>query len=81
MYSHVYGDGVPHLHVHLQALYPNTPASTGKSALAGASIIVSLAEWPQAPRGYMESVRSFSCASTMPLSTSDRADRVRSNFR
>src|SRR5690349_5927251 len=25
VYSYVYGDGVPHLHVHLQARYPNTP--------------------------------------------------------
>jgi histidine triad (HIT) family protein len=61
VYSHVYGDGVPHLHVHLQARYPNTPREYWPKRVGRASIIVSLAEWPQAPRGYMESVRSISC--------------------
>jgi histidine triad (HIT) family protein len=61
VYSHVYGDGVPHLHVHLQARYPNTPRQYWPKPVGKAAIIVSLSEWPEAPRGDMESVRSISC--------------------
>jgi histidine triad (HIT) family protein len=61
VYAHVYGDGVPHFHVHLQARYPGTPREYWPKAVGTAAIIVSLAEWPQAPRGDMQSVRSVSC--------------------
>ena len=61
IYSHVYGDGVPHFHVHLQARYPNTPRQYWPKPVGKAAIIVSLSEWPEAPRGDMESVRSISC--------------------
>ena len=32
VYAAVFGDGVPHLHVHLLPRFPGTPASTGGSA-------------------------------------------------
>lgn len=60
VYSYVYGDGVPHFHVHLQARYPNTPREYLPKRSGKAAITVSLTEWPDAPRGEMESVRQVS---------------------
>lgn len=60
VYSHVYGDGVPHLHVHLQARYPDTPREYWPKRTGTSAILISLPEWPDAPRGDMESVRSLS---------------------
>lgn len=60
VYSYVYGDGVPHLHVHLQARYPHTPLEYWPRRSGQAAITVSLSEWPDAPRGGMESVRQLS---------------------
>src|SRR4051812_47981133 len=53
VYSHVYGDGVPHLHVHLQARYPDTPRAFWPRR-DGNAIIVALSDWPEAPRGGLE---------------------------
>lgn len=41
VYSFVYGDGVPHLHVHLAPRYPGTPADYWGHRLQ---------RWPDAPR-------------------------------
>lgn len=40
LYSFVYGDGVPHLHVHLAPRYPGTPNSNWGHRLQ---------RWPDAP--------------------------------
>ena len=40
---------------------PNTPRPYWPKPVGKAAIIVSLSEWPGAPRGDMESVRSISC--------------------
>lgn len=59
VYAHVYGDGVPHLHVHLQARYSGTPRDFWPSRNDSGAITVSLTSWPDAPRGDMEAVRSL----------------------
>jgi diadenosine tetraphosphate (Ap4A) HIT family hydrolase len=41
VYAFVFGDGVPHLHVHLVPRYPNTPHEYWGARLG---------EWPEAPR-------------------------------
>jgi histidine triad (HIT) family protein len=41
VYAFVFGDGVPHLHVHLAPRYPNTPHEFWGARLG---------EWPDAPR-------------------------------
>ena len=41
VYAFVFGDGVPHLHVHLAPRYPNTPHEFWGARLS---------EWPDAPR-------------------------------
>ena len=50
VYAMVIGDGVPHLHVHLQARYPGAPREYwwGK-----------VTEWPDAPRGQLPQVAGF----------------------
>ena len=57
VYGFVYGDGVPHLHVHLQARYPGTPGEFWPRR-DGQAIVVALTEWPGAPRGGIEAVRA-----------------------
>jgi diadenosine tetraphosphate (Ap4A) HIT family hydrolase len=60
VYAHVYGDGVPHLHVHLQPRYPNTPVEYWPRRLDDGAIATSLTSWPSAPRGGLEAVRAIS---------------------
>lgn len=57
VYAFVYGDRVPHLHVHLLGRYPGAPEEYRGTAVD---------EWPQAPRGdaadvaeYVERLRSL----------------------
>ena len=57
VYSFVYGDAVPHLHVHLQPRYPNTPAQF-RPRRDGNAVVVALADWPDAPRGDVEAIRA-----------------------
>ncbi|MBI2711107.1 MAG: HIT family protein [Actinobacteria bacterium] len=59
VYAHVYGDGVPHLHVHLQARYPGTPREYWAARTADRAIAVSLGNWPDAPRGDASTVRAL----------------------
>ncbi len=59
VYAHVYGDGVPHLHVHLQARYPATPREYLPKRDANGAITVSLTNWPDAPKGDLEAVRAL----------------------
>ncbi len=54
VYAHVYGDGVPHLHVHVVPRYPGTPLEYWASRVT---------EWPDAPRGDLENVRQLSASS------------------
>ena len=51
VYSHVYGDGVPHLHVHLVARYPGAPREYWT---------LQTKAWPGAPRGGRADVRELS---------------------
>lgn len=60
VYAHVYGDGVPHLHVHLQARYPATPRDFWPRRLDDGAIATSLTSWPEAPRGDLGTVRELS---------------------
>lgn len=50
VYAFVYGDAVPHLHVHLLGRYPGTPEE-----YRGASVD----EWPDAPRGDAQEVAAY----------------------
>lgn len=59
VYSYVYGDGVPHLHVHLQARYPNTPMEFWPRRSGDTAITVDLSGWPDAPRGDAAAVRAI----------------------
>lgn len=60
VYSYVYGDGVPHLHVHLQARYAGTPLDYWPHRSGDAAITVNLSGWPDAPRGGPAAVRDLS---------------------
>lgn len=51
VYAHVYGDGVPHLHVHLIPRYPGTPREYWP---------LRITESPDAPRGGSERIRELS---------------------
>lgn len=51
VYAHVYGDGVPHLHVHLISRYPGTPQEYWP---------LRVKEWPDAPRGDSRKIRELS---------------------
>lgn len=57
--AHVYGDGVPHLHVHLQARYPETPLEYWPHRTVDGAIAVSLTNWPSAARGDLAAVRAL----------------------
>jgi histidine triad (HIT) family protein len=50
VYAFVYGDGVPHLHVHLAPRYPNTPREFWGPKLT---------QWPDAPRVNAEQMRTL----------------------
>lgn len=50
VYAFVYGDGVPHLHVHLIGRWPDAPADFRT---------VKTADWPQAPRSPLTKIGSF----------------------
>lgn len=50
IYAHVYGDAVPHLHVHLIPRYPGTPREFWADKLA---------DWPDAPRGGLPEVQAL----------------------
>ena len=50
VYAAVIGQGVPHLHVHLLARYPNTPRAYWWDRLD---------EWPDAPRGGEEQIATL----------------------
>lgn len=50
VYAFVYGDRVPHLHVHLVGRYPGAPVDYRG---------VRVDEWPQAPRGDADGVASY----------------------
>ena len=66
--SHVYGDGVPHLHVHLQARYPNTRATTGQSPLANRNSPdgAAMTAWPSGPAGGRPAAHSTSSGRHLP---------------
>lgn len=51
VYSHVYGDGVPHLHVHLVPRYRGAPPEYRT---------LRTKEWPEAPRGGAREARRLS---------------------
>jgi diadenosine tetraphosphate (Ap4A) HIT family hydrolase len=50
VYAFIFGDGVPHLHVHLAPRYPNTPVEYWGAQLN---------QWPDAPRVDSEEMRAF----------------------
>ena len=50
VYAFVYGDGVPHLHVHLIGRWPDAPEEFRT---------VKTADWPQAPRSPLGEMGSF----------------------
>jgi histidine triad (HIT) family protein len=59
VYSYVYGDGVAHLHVHLQARYPGTPVEHWPQRSGDGAITVNLSSWPDAPRGDLAAIREL----------------------
>ena len=50
VYAKVIGDGVPHLHVHLVARYPDTPREYWQDKVT---------QWPDAPRGLLPEITGF----------------------
>ncbi len=50
VYAAVFGDAVPHLHVHLIARYPGAPREYWWPRTS---------EWPQAPRGGLSEIAAF----------------------
>ncbi len=50
VYAMVIGDGVPHLHVHLQARYPGAPREYRWGQVT---------RWPDAPRGLVPQITEF----------------------
>jgi diadenosine tetraphosphate (Ap4A) HIT family hydrolase len=65
VYGHVYGDRVPHLHVHLVPRYPGAPPEYWT---------VRATDWPDAPRGDLAAVRAVSARlhDTLALIRSER---------
>lgn len=69
VYSHVYGYGGPHLHIHLQPRYANTPEEYCPKRIGGGSVgvINPLADWPDAPRGGRQEARAITARLAVAL--------------
>jgi histidine triad (HIT) family protein len=77
VYSHVYGDGPPHLHVHLQPRYPTTPPEYWPRRVGGGSVGVlnPVTDWPEAPRGGPADARALTTRLSEALGTLRLAER------